>query len=176
MQVLNRLGLAQVFVYSVAGPRDQRGKHCVAMVSSSALPASNTEDSCSLLAFGITPIVSGRAEDKQKDLYTGKKAGCESLHIYSISGSYGVCTTISLINYPMCDQNSWTLLYNMPSVHITCTNTECSTQKFIHHSHIKDIKAKSQGSTFLKSLFSFHGWITEHRVQDLKRVQCSEVI
>lgn len=81
MQVLNRPGLAQVFVYSLAGPRDQSGKHCVAMVSSSALPASNTKGSCSLLAFSITPIVSGRAEDKQKDPYTKKERQVVSHYI-----------------------------------------------------------------------------------------------
>lgn len=73
MQVQNRPWLAQVFVYSLAGPRDQRYKHCVAMVSSSALPASNTKDSRSLVAFSITPIVSGRAEDKQKNPYTTER-------------------------------------------------------------------------------------------------------
>lgn len=69
MQVLNRPGLVQVFVYSLAGPRDYRDKRCVSMVSSSALPSSNAKDSC-LLALSITPVVSGRAEDKQKDPYT----------------------------------------------------------------------------------------------------------
>lgn len=69
MQVLNRPRLVQVFVFSLAGPRDYRDKHCVSMVSSSALPSYNATESC-LLALSITPIVSGRAEDKQRDPYT----------------------------------------------------------------------------------------------------------
>lgn len=92
IQVLNRMGHAQVFVYCLAGPRDQRGKRCVSMVSNSALPASDTKDSCSLLAFSITPIVSERAQDKQKEPNTKEKQDV-SHYIQNISVTYGCLYT-----------------------------------------------------------------------------------
>lgn len=76
------------------------------MVSSSALPASNTKDSCSLLAFSITPIVSGRAEDKQKDCYTTEVVSHYILYIWSS----GQIVEQYLLITKMCDQNIWDTL------------------------------------------------------------------
>lgn len=122
MQVLNRPRLAQVFVYSLAGPRDQRDKHCVAMVSSSALPASDTKDSCSLLAFSITPIVSGRAEDKQKrSLYNRGTGLC--VIIYSKYCPYGCHRwSVLLQKKQMCEKNIWAIqFFFFIRCHLSCS-------------------------------------------------------
>lgn len=79
------------------------------MVSSSALPASNTKDSCSLLAFSITPIVSGRTEDKQKDPYTIERPVVSHYIQYIWPLWLSVHQYLLVQKKPMCDQNIWAI-------------------------------------------------------------------
>lgn len=92
------------------------------MVSSSALPASDTKDSCSLLAFSITPIVSGRAEDKQKrSLYNRGTGLC--VIIYSKYCPYGCHRwSVLLQKKQMCEKNIWAIqFFFFIRCHLSCS-------------------------------------------------------
>ena len=78
MQVLNRTGHAQVFCLLSGKGLESQALRCHGFQFSSV--CTDTKDSCSFSAFSIAPIVSGRAEDKEKEpfFFKKKKRGFES--------------------------------------------------------------------------------------------------